>query len=107
MINDTDIENLNEKELIHLNHRIVDRLKYLSTMKNAQALQYFHVGEEVSFDGHEPKEIVIGNIIRLNTKTATIRSNDGVMWRVNPRFISKVIHSDVNEVTILPFRKTS
>jgi hypothetical protein len=44
-----DIDKLAEKELIDLNHRIVERLKFLESMRAHSEMLEFSVGEEVCF----------------------------------------------------------
>lgn len=44
-----DIDKLTEKELIDLNHRIVERLKFIESMRVHSEMLEFSVGEKVCF----------------------------------------------------------
>ena len=44
-----DIDELSEKELIELNHRIVERLKFLESARRHKNRMDFNIGERVSF----------------------------------------------------------
>lgn len=84
-----DIENLSEKELIELNHRIVERLKFLESMRAHNKMMKFNVGEKVSF---EPpgRERQIGVLVKYNKKTVTVVTEHGERWNVSPHLLSKV-----------------
>ncbi len=84
-----NVDNLSEKELIELNHKIVERLKFLETMHNHNEMMQFNPGEQVTF---EPpgRERQIGTLVKFNTKTVTIITENGQKWNVSPHLISKV-----------------
>ena len=90
-----DIDNLTEAELIDLNNRIVERLRFLSQMRaHAEMLEY-KIGDRVAFQPTGRGEIV-GILTRYNRKTVTIITNDGQRWNVSPaliRRIAKTSHS--------------
>ena len=44
-----DIDKLSEAELIDLNHRIVERLRFLSQMRADSQMLDFKIGERVTF----------------------------------------------------------
>jgi hypothetical protein len=44
-----DIDKLSEAELIDLNHRIVERLRFLSQMRRHSQMLDFKIGERVTF----------------------------------------------------------
>ena len=44
-----DIDELSEKELIEINHRIVERLKFLESAYRHKEMMDFNIGERVSF----------------------------------------------------------
>ena len=50
-----NIDQLSEEELIDLNHRIVERLRFLSQMRAHSQMLDFKIGEKVTFhpDGYE------------------------------------------------------
>lgn len=89
-----NIDNLSEEELIELNRKIVERLKFLETMHTHHEMMQFIPGEQVTF---EPpgRERQTGTLVRFNKKTVTIITESGQKWNVSPHFISKV--KDIKE----------
>ena len=87
-----DIEKLTEKELLGLNHRIVERLKFLESMKAHAGMMEFSVGEKVRFAPHG--EVVMGILIKYNRKTVTVLTEDGQKWNVSPHLLEKVKKSE-------------
>src|SRR5438552_13746885 len=61
-----DIDKLNEEELIDLNHRIVERLRFLSQMRAHSQMLDFKIGDRVTFqpEGRPP---VVGMLTRYNS----------------------------------------
>lgn len=45
-----DIDRLTEEELIELNHRTVERLKFLESMHAHKEMMQFNIGQRVSFE---------------------------------------------------------
>ena len=84
-----NIDNLSESELIELNHKIVERLKFLETMHTHKEMMQFNPGQQVTF---EPpgRERQIGILVKFNKKTVTIITENGQKWNVSPHLISKV-----------------
>lgn len=86
---DLDLTKYTEQELLELNRRIIERIRFLRQGRCRESILEFHVGDRVSFSpecGHE----VTGTIVRLNRKSVTVASSDGGQWRVAPGFIRKV-----------------
>jgi hypothetical protein len=67
-----DIDKLTEEELIDLNHRVVERLRFLEQMPT-----------------------VTGTLTKYNKKTVTVISDDGHRWNVSPSFLRKAEPKDV------------
>ena len=84
-----NIDNLSEEELIELNHKIVERLKFLETMHTHNEMMQFSPGEQVSF---EPpgRGRQIGTLVKFNKKTVTVITETGQKWNVSPHLLSKV-----------------
>lgn len=84
-----DIDRLSEQELIDLNHRIVERLRFLNHMRAHSQMLEFNIGDRVTFhpEGHPP---VIGMLIRYNKKTVTVITDTGQHWNVSPGLLRKV-----------------
>src|SRR5574337_356857 len=93
-----DITKLSEAELSALNHRIVERLRYLQEARMQQQMQSFKVGDRVSFHapGHDPKT---GIVARCNRKTVTVITEDHHQWNVAPVFLSRVIVAEADHQT--------
>ncbi len=84
-----DIDYLTEAELIDLNNRIVERLKFLSQMHAHAEMLEFKIGDRVVFQPAGRGEVV-GMLTRYNRKTVTVITDDGQRWNVAPAFIRKV-----------------
>ncbi len=84
-----DIDKLTESELIDLNHRIVERLKFLESMRAHADMLEFSVGEKVSFraSGRQP---LLGTLVKYNRKTVTVVTEDGQKWNVSPHLLERV-----------------
>jgi hypothetical protein len=78
-----DIDQLDEAELRDLNHRIVERLRFLQQMRAHTAMLKLSIGDRVSFRGHDGEE-VRGRVVRYNRKTVTVLADDGAHWRIPP-----------------------
>jgi hypothetical protein len=84
-----DLDKLTEAELIDLNHRIVERLRFIQQAQAHHSMLKFSIGDQVSF---EPpgRSAVFGVIIRYNKKTVSVLSDDGGRWNVSPQWLRKV-----------------
>lgn len=84
-----DIDQLSESELIDLNHRIVERLRFLSQMRAHSQMLDFKIGERVTFHpaGHPP---LVGMVTRYNRKTVTVITDTGQHWNVAPALLRRV-----------------
>ena len=84
-----DINGLTEAELIDLNNRIVERLKFLNQARAHAQMLDFKIGDRVSFqpEGRPP---VMGMLIRYNKKTVTVITDAGEHWNVAPDFLQLV-----------------
>lgn len=102
-----DIDKLTEAELIDLNHRIVQRLRFLQEMRSHSRMLQFSIGDRVQFqpDGHP---VVVGMLTRYNKKTVTVVTPSGQRWNVAPQFLRRAEEKDITpaaEQNVLPFRK--
>ena len=84
-----NIEKLSEKELIELNHQIVERLKFLESMRAHNKMMEFNMGDKVSF---EPpgREKQTGILVKYNIKTVSVLTDSGERWNISPHLLSKV-----------------
>lgn len=83
-----DIDQLTEKELIDLNHRVVERLKFLESMRAHAEMMEFSIGEKVVFSPPGRGE-VIGVLVKYNKKTVTVVTEEGQKWNVSPHVLEK------------------
>jgi len=102
-----DIDELTEAELVDLNHRIVERLRFLNQMRAHTKMLEFKIGDRVSFkpEGHPP---VVGMLTRYNKKTVTVITDDGQHWTVSPNFLRKAespAKADSRKANVFPLKK--
>jgi hypothetical protein len=83
-----DIDTLTEAELIDLNNRIVERLRFLSQMRAHAQMLTFKIGDRVSFQP-EGRPVVVGMLTRYNRKTVTVITDSGERWNVAPRLLGR------------------
>jgi len=84
-----DIDKLTDKELIDLNHRIVERLKFLESMRAHAEMMEFSIGNRVSFSPPGRAQVV-GILVKYNKKTVTVLTEDGQRWNVSPHLLCEV-----------------
>ena len=91
-----DIDKLTEAELVELNNRIVERLRFLNHMRAHAEMLEFSIGDRVCFQP-AGRPLVVGMLTRYNRKTVTIITDDGQHWNVAPQFLRKVEASQGEE----------
>ena len=84
-----DIDKLTEAELIDLNHRIVERLRFIQQVHAHQSMLEFSIGDKVSFEP-QGRPTIFGVITRYNKKTVSVLSDEGGRWNVSPHLLRKV-----------------
>ncbi|MBL4608201.1 MAG: hypothetical protein JKY01_10295 [Pseudomonadales bacterium] len=84
-----DIENMSERELVELNRRIVERLKLLEKAQVNGDMMRFSQGDRVAFEP-ESGVFVKGVLVKFNTKTVRILTDEGDTWNVAPRFLRRL-----------------
>ncbi|MEO8217233.1 MAG: hypothetical protein ABI718_09130 [Acidobacteriota bacterium] len=85
---DIDIDNLSEPELVSLNSRVVERLRFLQQMRAYSTMLEFRIGERVFFQP-EGRPAVFGILTRYNKKTVTVITDSGEHWNVAPSVLRK------------------
>ena len=83
-----DIDGLTEAELVDLNNRIVERLRFLHQMRSHAEMLEFAIGDRVEFQP-EAHPLVSGMLIRYNKRTVTVITDSGQRWNVAPRFLRR------------------
>ena len=84
-----DIDKLTEPELIELNHKIVERLKFLASARTHAEMMDFNIGETVSFSPPGRGELT-GMLVKYNRKTVSVLTEDGQKWNVSPHLLERV-----------------
>jgi hypothetical protein len=84
-----DIDGFTEAELIDLNHRIVERLKFLNHMRSHAQMLEFRIGDRVSFQP-EDRPVQVGMLTRYNKKTVTVITESGERWNVAPGLLRRI-----------------
>ncbi|MFQ5684474.1 MAG: hypothetical protein ACE5HC_14530 [Candidatus Binatia bacterium] len=102
-----DIDKLSEAELVDLNHRIVERLRFLSQMRAHSQMLDFRIGERVTFhaEGHP---VLVGIVTRYNRKTVTVITDAGQHWNVAPGLLRKAAgyeQADTGKAKVVPMKK--
>ncbi|MDA2923606.1 hypothetical protein MYX65_02940 [Acidobacteria bacterium AH-259-L09] len=92
-----DIEKLSEAELVDLNNRIVERLRFLAQMRTHSEMLQFSIGDRVTFTA-EGARSVSGILTRYNRKTVTVIADDGQRWNVSPGLLSKAETAETRRV---------
>lgn len=89
MADDIDIDHLTIAELEALNHRIVERLKFLDTVQAHREMMALNIGAKVSFESSRHGRL-LGTVVKLNRKTVSVVTDDGRRWKVAPQLLSRV-----------------
>lgn len=84
-----NIDHLTEAQLLDLNRRIVERLKFLAQMRAHASMLDFSVGDRVSFQP-PGRPTQFGVLTRYNKKTVTVITEEGGHWNVAPQLLRKV-----------------
>jgi hypothetical protein len=102
-----DIDRLTEAELVDLNNRIVERLRFLHQMRSHAEMLEFRIGDRVEFQP-EGQPLVVGMLTRYNKKSVTVITDTGQRWNVAPRFLRGVSEKPgdtVREPNVIQLRK--
>jgi hypothetical protein len=84
-----DIDSMSYDELVKLNHKIVERLKFLDSMHRHKEMMQFSPGDQVCFEpAGRGKQF--GTLVKYNQKTVTVITESGQKWNVSPHLLSKV-----------------
>jgi hypothetical protein len=83
-----DIDKLTEAELIDLNNRVVERLRFLNQLRAHGQMLQFKIGDRVSFQP-EGRPTVVGMLTRYNRRTVTVITDSGQRWNVAPTLLGR------------------
>ena len=101
-----DIDRLTEEELIDLNNRIVERLRFLNQMRSHARMLEFKIGDRVSFQP-DGRSALRGMVTRYNRKTVTVITDGGERWNVGPALLRRVEDARAagSPPNVIPLRK--
>jgi hypothetical protein len=102
-----DIDKLSEEDLIDLNNRIMERLRFLNQMRAHSQMLDFKIGDRVAFqpEGRPP---LVGMLTRYNRKTVTVITDKGQHWNVSPGLLRKaesLDRTDTSNPKVVRLRK--
>jgi hypothetical protein len=84
------VNRMSENDLMLLNQIIVDRLNVIQRMNKLNVISQFSKGDTVSFSRHGIKHI--GVVEKLNQKTISVTTSDGLRWNVTPELLIKELN---------------
>ncbi len=91
-----DIDKLTYEELLDLNRKIVERLKFYDHMRNHAEMLNFSVGDKVKFTASGGQEQA-GTLIKYNKKTVSVLTRDRRKWNVSPQLLTRVEPRELQE----------
>jgi hypothetical protein len=102
-----NLDEFTEAELITINRRIVERLRFLNQVRAHARMLEFKIGDRVSFQP-DGRPSVTGMLTRYNKKTVTVITDDGQHWNVSPSLLSKAEapeKAESSRAIVLPLKK--
>jgi hypothetical protein len=84
-----DIDSMSYDELVELNHRIVEKLKFLDSIHTHKKMMQFSPGDQVCFEP-SGRDKQFGTLVKYNQKTVTVITESGQKWNVSPHLLRKV-----------------
>ena len=83
------LRHMSEEDLLFLNRMVVERLNLLAQARSTVQLAQFAEGDRVEFTTSDGV-IKQGVVVRLNKKTASLRTDDAQSWKVSPSLLRKL-----------------
>lgn len=84
-----EIDHLTLDELVALNERVIERIKYLERIHVVEAMQTLNVGTRVTFDSSHGATKT-GAIAKFNQKSVTVLTDEGQQWKVPPNILAPI-----------------
>jgi len=84
-----DIDSMSYDELVELNHKIVEKLKFLDSVHIHKKMMQFSPGDQVCFEP-SGRGKQFGTLVKYNQKTVTVITESGQKWNVSPHLLRKV-----------------
>ena len=85
---------MTEAELRDLNRWIVERLRFLNTMRAHAAMLQFSIGDRVCFQARDGRRVA-GTLARYNQKSVSVLADDGGRWTVHPSLLRPLEPRDI------------
>lgn len=89
-----DINQFTEAELIELNQKIVERLRFFHQMRAHASMLQFSIGDRVTFDTDDGRTVT-GTLIRYNKRSVSIIADDQHRWNVSPGYLRLAEPKDI------------
>ena len=83
------LRHMSEEDLLFLNRMVVERLNLLAQARSTVQLAQFAQGDRIEFTTSDGV-IKQGVVVRLNKKTASLRTDDAQNWKVLPSLLRKL-----------------
>jgi len=99
-----DIDRLTEAELVDLNNRIVERLRFLHQARAHSAMLEFRIGDRVTFQP-DGRPAVVGMLTKYNRKSVTVVTDQGEKWNVAPAFLRRYEVDVTPSGKVVPLRR--
>jgi hypothetical protein len=96
-----DIDQFTEAELIDLNRRIVERLRFFQQMRAHQSMLKFAIGDRVGFLASDGRRVT-GTLVRYNKRSVSVLADDGGRWTVAPGLLRPVEPRDITPAVADP-----
>ncbi len=87
----TTLGQLDETQLQELHNLVVVRLKQFQEIRHKAAMWAMLPGDTVRWDYEGIS--YLGLIEKLNTKTVSVRSDDGRRWKISPSLLFPIKHA--------------
>lgn len=82
------LRHMGEEDLLFLNRMVIERLNLLAQVRSTVQLAQFAEGDRVEFTTQDGT-VKHGVVVRLNKKTASLRTDDAQNWKVSPALLRK------------------
>ena len=82
------LRHMGAEDLLFLNRMVVERLNLLAQARSTVQLAQFAEGDRVEFTTQHGI-VKQGVVVRLNKKTASLRTDDAQNWKVSPALLRK------------------
>ena len=83
------LRHMGEQDLLFLNRMVIERLNLLAQATSTVQLAQFSEGDRVQFTANDGS-IKQATVLRLNKKTASLRTDDAQNWKVSPALLRKL-----------------